>query len=441
MRIMLICVGSELLRGRVNTHTAVVADALSSNGLELSAEITIPDDRGIIAKTINHALSRNDLVIVSGGLGPTDDDITREAAALALNRPLRRNQRLRGLLHKKIKERGYSPTQGFDRQADCIDQSILLANHVGSAPGMLVSKGKRRLFLLPGPRDEFEPMVKEHVVPYLQNNAASHRWKKTVHIFGIPEMRVDAMIRPIRKNLAKLKDIQSTYSIIADRSLVSVSLILTGPKAAKLDQYGAAALKRMHRIFKKTIVSEDMDGILHVVHRALLNGRCSIAVAESCTGGLLCAQLTSLPDSSVFFRQGLIVYSNQGKINMLGIQPRVIGKHGAVSYQTARMMAVNMRRMTGTDYAVSITGIAGPGGGSANKPVGLVFIGIADRRHVTVEKFLFRGDRTRIRDQAVFSALSMIRAMVTGISIPGQKTCTTQCMGGTYENLYCCSSN
>ena len=426
----LICVGSELLCGKINTHASTIARRLASIGLELSAEHTLGDNEAALARLIRQGLQESALVIVTGGLGPTFDDVTREAAAAACGRRLVLSQALlREIKNKfrKAKLRRMPPSN--QKQAFLIEGAHAMANKVGTAPGQWIQLERRggvppppamkfhfgqarrpaptsTLILLPGPPSELIPMLDDVVLPRLRRAfPAPPTAEAHLHFVGVPESIVDDRIRPI---IAAEKDVQ--FTILAHLGLVDLDIFVTASSRVKAERRLRRIVKKVRKKMGRAFYGMN-DGypLEKVVGDGFRRARATLAVAESCTGGMLAKALTDIPGSSDYFLGGVVAYRNELKSVMLHVPAKVLRRHGAVSKEVAGAMAEGVRKAAQSTWGLGITGIAGPGGGTKAKPVGLVYIGLAGPKvHKTVELRL-RGSRDMIRQRTVIAALNLLR--------------------------------
>lgn len=415
-RSLLICVGSELLRGKINTHASTLARRLQGLGIELAHEETLPDELVALTATIRRGVAEFPIVIVTGGLGPTFDDLSREAAAAALGRPLERSAKLLRGLAAKFKKARYKTMPPMNaRQADVIRGARVIANAVGTAPGQWVEWAPGKiLILLPGPPRELHPMVDGFVLPRLRRTfKARPRAEGHLHFVGIPESRADQRIRPIIKRYANRRNIRVDFTILAHLSLVDFDVFVEADTLASAQRTTAEIVTAIQRRLRRFCYGVgDQFPLAKVVGDHLRAARATVAVAESCTGGLLAADLTEWAGSSDYFLGGVVAYANSIKETHVGVPSVMLREHGAVSEPVARALAVGVRDRLESTYGIGITGIAGPGGGTAKKPVGLVYIGIAGPRRTFVRAFQFGGARDAVRSRAVTSALDMLRQEV-----------------------------
>jgi nicotinamide-nucleotide amidase len=428
----LICVGSELLRGKINTHASTIARRLASVGLELSAEHTVGDDEAALSALIRRALESSEIVFVTGGLGPTFDDVTREAAARACGRRLVRSPRLLAELGRKFRRAKYrSMPPANARQADLIDGAHAIPNGNGTAPGQWVewpvlsneqramsvhpSRSNKNslliahrslLVLLPGPPSELHPMLEASVLPLLRKKfPAPPAAEAHLHFVGVPESVVDDKVRPI---IAVEKGVQ--FTILAHLGLVDFDIFVTAASRrkaeARLRRIVGKIQKKMGRAFYGM---NDGYPLEKVVGDAFRRARSTLSVAESCTGGMLAKALTDVPGSSDYFLGGVVAYHNRVKRGVLNVSPDLLKRYGAVSKEVAAAMAEGIRQATGSAWGIGITGIAGPGGGTKARPVGLVYLGLVGPRVQKTVELRLRGSRDAIRQRAVISALDLLR--------------------------------
>lgn len=410
MRIELICIGTELLSGKVNTHGSCIGRTLNELGLFLSEEHTVPDSKPDIVSTVKTSLTKSRILFICGGLGPTFDDVTRESVSQALNKKLLFNEKLYKQINKKIHTDHHIPSAHENRQAYLIEGAIPIYNTVGTAPGQIIHNKNKTIILLPGPLRELIPMIKTTVVPFFKKHFSRQKIRSlTLHLIGLLEAEIDQHIRPIIEQFPSNQYDHIQYTILADASVVSLLITIQGKNTRLLDKQLNKIKKNIYAVLGNNIFGEGCTSLEGVVARLLTKTDKTLSVAESCTGGLLCGRITSIPGSSFFFKQGLIVYSNEGKIKLLDIPKALIEREGAVSGPVAHALAEHIRMKAQTHYGLSITGIAGPDGATRTKKAGLVYIGISTPTETCVEEFNLKGDRAAIREQTVMVALDMLR--------------------------------
>jgi len=398
-----IATGSELLIGRsLNTHVRRLAEALVPLGLQVARETTLPDDRSAIAAELRAALVRSQVVLVSGGLGPTCDDVTREAAADALGCALVEDAATLDRLRVRYLASGHELTPGRRRQALVLEGAAVLVNRVGSAPGQRADlEGGRVLFLLPGPPAEFQAMLEDHVTPWLRRHAGG--LAPIVHVWMVCGLVEGEIIERLKEVGFDPGPLELAYCA----SPGQLEVRLTAPPDHKAGMARAADLVRA--ALGEHAYSETREDLAAVVGRMLQHRGMTVAVAESCTGGLIGQKITSVPGSSAWFRGGVVAYANDLKTRLLEVPGELLAAHGAVSEPVARAMAEGARRRLDADFGISTTGVAGPDGGTPDKPVGLVWWAVADREGSRALSRRFFGDRATIREWAAQMALDALR--------------------------------
>jgi len=406
MRAEILAVGSELLTPlRSDTNALYLTARLLEIGIDTGARVTVADDAGLLESAFRNALARADVVIATGGLGPTEDDLTREAAAAALGRPLHRDRVLIEELEARFARFGRVMAPVNEKQADVIEGAVVLRNPRGTAPGQRVEDGGRTLVLLPGPPHEMTPMFERQVLPVLREKAGGRALRtKILKIAAMGESDVEQIVAPIYKTFTNPRT-----TILGGPGQVELHLTAEAANAEAADARVEELASKIRDALGGRIYSEDGRELPEVVGALLEERRFTIAIAESCTGGLLSARLTERPGSSAYLDRGWVTYSNRAKVDDLGIDSALVDRHGAVSEEVARAMADAARARAGTDIGVGVTGIAGPGGGTPEKPVGLVFIAISGAAGDRVRRTHFPSDRDRVRFQSTQSALEMIR--------------------------------
>lgn len=403
MNAELVTTGAELLSGRsVNTHAQRLAQALEPLGIALSRDTTVPDDRAAIADAVRSALTRVELAFVSGGLGPTCDDVTREAVADVVGRPIVRDAATLAALRTRYERMGRTLTDSRARQADVIEGATVLSNTVGAAPGQIVVSEGRKLVILPGPPREFEAIVSDHVLPWLRATWPHLRPApcRYVLLCGVAESDV------VETFAAQGFD-PGALELAYCASPGSLEVRLTGRPGMEAEV--EAAIARVRTMLAPHLYAEERVTLASVVGGMLRAAGATVAVAESCTGGLLGRKLTDAAGSSDYFLGGAISYANAAKTTLLGVPAPLIATHGAVSEEVARAMAEGIRERLGASYGLAVTGIAGPGGGSEAKPVGTVWIGLAGPGGTEAGMHRFSGDRGWIREWAAQYALDRLR--------------------------------
>ncbi|HEY0786009.1 MAG TPA: competence/damage-inducible protein A [Acidobacteriaceae bacterium] len=417
MNAEIIAIGSELLTPyRQDTNSLFVTERLNQIGVAVAFKTIVGDRRQHLVGAIRQALGRADIVVAMGGLGPTEDDLTREAVAEALGIRLRRNQEIVAALYARFAARRIPITDNNSKQADILEGATVLANANGTAPGQYLDTvwpagasggaGHRKLvLLLPGPPTELKAILDAEALPRLREALPKrHIATRTLKAAMIGESAADARIAPI---YTKFADVDTT--ILAHLGDIQLSLICAKPTMEhaqhRVDQLASAIEEELEDVLYSS-QGETLERI--VLYHLELRGA-TLSTAESCTGGLVAERLTSISGSSRSFLGGAVVYSNELKTLFAGVAPELIKRDGAVSASVAQALAEGIRTRTGSTYGVGITGIAGPGGGSEEKPVGLVYIALADGRQTEVLEKRFTGDRDRIRQYSAQQALDLVR--------------------------------
>jgi competence/damage-inducible protein CinA-like protein len=416
-----IAVGSELLgTTRLDTNSLFIADKLSSLGIILRSKTVVGDDRDAIAAHCAQSLTRADLVVLTGGLGPTDDDLTRDAVAAVTGLPLDEDPSITDKIRGRFERRGMRMPEINRRQAMVLRGAIVLDNPNGTAPGQYLEHQGHVLVLLPGPPRELRPMLTKLCEGPLEERAGTGRvYRTSLFITGRSESHVEETVQPI---YSKWRDetppIETT--ILAAPGQVELHLVLASSNEVDATARLNAASKQLAEALGRHVFSTDGRSMEEVVGGVLLERRLTIAAAESCTGGLMMTRLTEVPGSSAYVLGGVVSYSNEMKRDVLNVSESQLREYGAVSEPVAVTLAENAKRIAGSNVGVSITGIAGPSGGSPQKPVGTVVIAVVDPSGVAkVRTFQFIGDRAQVRFQATQAALEMVRRQLTyGDALP-----------------------
>ncbi len=409
MTVELISVGTELLLGNiVNTNAAYLAEKCALLGLSCYYQTVVGDNEERLEQTIRTAMERADVILLSGGLGPTEDDLTKETAAKVCGRQLLLDEHSKERLIQYFKRLDREITENNWKQAMVPEGAIVIDNENGTAPGIILEEGEKRLILMPGPPNELEPMFDRSVRPYLESLQPGTIYSKTVKICGVGESKAEMMVKD-------LIDGQTNPTIAPYAKTGEVHLRVTAKaedeKEAK--RLVKPVIKELKSRFGGYVYSTEEDVTLEkAVVDLLLANALTVSTVESCTGGMLSARLINVPGVSEVFKLGHITYSNKAKHKILGVKKSTLQKYGAVSEQTAKEMAKGAAVITKADVTVSITGVAGPDGGSQQKPVGLVYIGCYVCGTTTVKKFQFSGNRTKIRQSSVSAALVLMRQCI-----------------------------
>jgi nicotinamide-nucleotide amidase len=411
MEAEIIAVGSEMLTpDRVDTNSLYLTGELNNLGVEVVSKCVIGDHRDRLSSAVRQALARSSIVVLSGGLGPTEDDVTREAVAQALDRKLVFNSDIAGALERRFAQMHRAMAEINKRQAFVIEGADILPNDRGTAPGQWVEESGAVAMLLPGPPHELKTMFERQCRPRLAR-IVPRQIIRTVMLraTGITESDLDQLIAPVYKKYAN-----PVTTILAANGDIQVHLRAHSPSEAEADRLLAEVAGPIELLLGDRVYSRNGDPLEVVVGGLLRQSRATVAVAESCTGGMLGERFTSVPGSSDYFAGGFITYSNEMKVELLGVPPETLQQFGAVSRETAETMATGARRRAKSTYALAVTGIAGPGGGSESKPVGTVYVAIADAAGARVMHRRFLGDRARIRVFTTQMALDLLRRRIEG---------------------------
>jgi nicotinamide-nucleotide amidase len=409
MEAEIIAVGSELLTPlHLDTNSLYLTGKLNSLGIEVRFKTVVGDDRGRLAEAFSTALKRSGLIVLTGGLGPTEDDVTREAVCEVLNRPLCENLDVRSRIETRYKRLNREMPPNNLRQAMVPEGADWLENQNGTAPGIWLEQQDSIVVLLPGPPWELQAMFDSVCMPRLVRVSGRERIRTRVYkIVGLPESEVDHRIAPLY-----LPYQNPSTTILSTLGSIEVHLRARASSEQEADALLDELGDKIELALGDHVFSTRGERLEEVVAMYLIMKQQTLAVAESCTGGLLSERLTNVPGSSNFFLGGVVCYSNQLKTKLAGVPPGLIEDHGAVSGLVAQALGEGVRRRAGASIGIGITGIAGPGGGTTEKPVGLVFIALADGRGTVIRKFKFPGDRERVRFWAAQMALEMIRRRV-----------------------------
>jgi nicotinamide-nucleotide amidase len=406
MRAEILAVGSELLTPlRSDTNALYLTAKLLEVGIDTGARVTVADDPVLLESAFRAALTRADIVIATGGLGPTEDDLTREAAAAALGRPLRRDPVLMEELKARFARYNRVMAPVNEKQADVIEGAAVLRNERGTAPGQRVEAEGRLLVLLPGPPHEMQPMFEEQVLPVICARAGGRCLRtRILKIASMSESDVEQAVAPLYKTFTNPRT-----TILGGPGQVELHLTAEAGSVeaaeARIEELASGIRGRL----AGRVYSDDGRELPPVVAAMLQERRLRVAVAESCTGGLLTARLTEIPGSSAYLDRAWVTYADRAKVEALGIDAALLERHGAVSEEVAQAMADAARAQARVEIGVGITGIAGPGGGTPDKPVGLVYVALSGAAGDRVRRFHFPGDRDRVRFQSTQAALEMIR--------------------------------
>ena len=406
MKAEIIAVGSELLTpDRLDTNSLFLTEQLNRLGIEVVRKTVVGDQRGQIRDAFCGALGRAELVISIGGLGPTEDDLTRETVAELLGRRLRRNDAVLRGIEARFRRLGRAMAEVNARQALVPEGALVLENSSGTAPGLWLETDGHILILLPGPPQELKAMFAEQVETRLAERSPGARlFKRELRVAGMAESEVEQHIAPIYTRYA-----EAQTTLLASPGEIQIHLRTWSADATVAERLLDEIVKRVALTLGKNLFTTQGEALEEVVARNLNRNHATIAVAESCTGGLLAERLTRVPGSSSYFLGGVVCYSNELKSAWVDVPAELIKAKGAVSAEVACALAEGIRRRTGSTLGLGVTGIAGPGGGLPEKPVGTVHLALAEASSSKERSLRFPGDRDRIRWQASQAALDMVR--------------------------------
>lgn len=409
MTVEIIAVGTEILLGNiVNTNAAYLAEKCAGLGLSCYHQDVVGDNEERLMDTIRLALTRADIILLSGGLGPTQDDLTKEAAAKVMGKELYLHEPSKEAIRQFFAERNLEITENNWKQAMVPEGCTVVENPGGTAPGIIMAENGKHVVLMPGPPGELIPMFEKSIMPYLAGLKSGVIYSQTVKICGVGESKAESMVED-------LIDSQNnpTIATYAKTGEVHLRVTATAQDEKEAKKLVKPVVKELKGRFGNHVYTTDSEVTLEkAVVDLLTANKLTACTVESCTGGMLSARLINVPGVSEVFKSGYVTYSNKSKRRLLGIKKNILIKHGAVSEQIAREMAKTAAALARTDVSVSTTGIAGPDGGTPEKPVGLVYIGCNVCGRITVRECHFHGSREKIRESTVSAALSLMRECI-----------------------------
>ena len=409
MTAAVLSIGTELTRGElINSNAAWLGDQLTALGLEVGTHLTVGDDPGHIGGVLRRTASEARVIVATGGLGPTSDDLTARSVAEALGVELVRDQASLEHIRRLYASRGRTLAGQSEKQADFPAGASILPNPIGTAPGFAVDAFGARAFFLPGVPREMKAMFREAVMKHVARLGTATTHQVHLRLFGLPESEVGDRLQGLETDGV-------TLGYRAHFPEIEVKVHARAGSAGAAEEKAREVARVARGRLGDAVYGDRDDTYPGVVGQDLRKAGMTLAVAESCTGGMVGAMLTSVPGSSDYLLLDAVTYSNASKTSVLGVNPDVLRAYGAVSSESASSMAEGARRLADADVAVSITGIAGPGGGSDEKPVGTVWLGLAQRGRPTMTSHhFFHGDRERIRTRAAYTALAMVRRATHG---------------------------
>ena len=405
MKAEIITVGTEILLGDIlNTNCRYLSRELAAMGIEMYYQITVGDNEERLLKTLDESLNRSDIVICTGGLGPTEDDITKEVCAKYFGYELELHKPSLDAMLERFKHMNRVPTKNNEKQAYFPKEAYILKNDNGTAPGCIMEKEGKMIVVLPGPPREMEPMFENYVKPYLSKLTDDVIESEVLRIIGVGESKVE-------NDILDIIDSQTNPTIATYAKGYECTLRITAK--AKSVEEAKELIKpmsdEMKRRFGQSLYATGETSIEEVVSKMLVENNLKIAVAESCTGGMVSASLINYPGISSVFMEGCVTYSNEAKMKSLGVKKETLDVYGAVSDECAKEMAAGVAARYNTNIGIATTGIAGPDGGTDEKPVGLVYFGIYINGKVISKKYVFNGDRQGVRERATRTILNDLR--------------------------------
>jgi len=410
MNASVVCVGSELTSGRiVNTNAARLAAMLTSLGFSVSRCVAVGDEREELVAELREAFRTSEVVIITGGLGPTADDITREAIAEAAGAELERDVAVVTKLRDRFASRGVHMPRSNERQALFPRGAKRINNPIGTADGWEMEAEHARVFVLPGVPEEMESMLPD-VIRALRETSLSTGIEKRLRLFGVSESAVDQKLAGLVGTAGNPE-----VGLMAEGGVISVRILAKGDSRREAETVASDAEKEIRDRLGDCIFGTEDEGLEHAVARELVRTGKTLSVAESCTGGLICDMLTNVPGISCCFIEGVVAYSNEAKMDLLEVPEAAFREHGAVSESVALAMAAGIRKRSGSNVAVSVTGIAGPSGGTPEKPVGLCYMAIIADNATDCHRYTFGEGRSRVKQRAAKTALYLLWRLLKGV--------------------------
>ena len=413
MRVEIVSVGDELLTGlSVNSNGAYIGEKLTELGYEVRWISIVGDDEEDLLNTLGQAYDRVSLVVITGGLGPTHDDITKRVVSQFFDSELVFRKDVLAKIEERFRKMGRKMSPANRGQAEVPEKADIIPNEIGTAPGLVFKMEGRSFYVLPGVPAEMRRMMEKSILPVLKKEGSDRVTRSTMlRTTGIPESDLYERLEGFPPRFPKIK-----FSFLPQPVGVTIRLVTSGTSVEACEEELTLTSRMIREKVGRFIYGEGDITLEIVVAELLLKESLTIGVAESCTGGLISHKLTNVPGSSHYFNRGFVAYSNEAKNEILGVPKETIQTHGAVSPETAKAMAEGVRRISGTDIGISTTGIAGPGGATPTKPVGLVYIGYADKERSLTEKHRFSRNREWNKERAAVTALDLIRRILMGFT-------------------------
>ncbi len=416
---VVLAVGSEMLTPyRADTNSLWLTERLNEIGIRVVHKAVVGDDRKALAAALGYAMQHGDLVVTTGGLGPTEDDVTRETVAMMLNRSLEEDLSVTERIRSRFVRRGLEMPEINRKQAFVPRGAVALPNRRGTAPGLWIEHEGVGVLLLPGPPRELQPMFEEVAATYLRQGSSGDRiFRKMLGITGRTESYVEELAQPIYSQWRPPRPLIKT-TVLAKPGQIEVHLSTNAASSEIAQRRLNEAANELVNVLGEDVVSSDGSRLEEVVGRLLEHSGLRLAVAESCTGGLVTSRLTDVPGSSEYVYTGWVLYSNDAKTELLGVESSLIRTYGAVSEAVAEAMASKALERAGVDYGIGVTGVAGPGGGTSDTPVGTVCIALVGREKAQVRTFRFLGEREDVKFQTSQAALDMLRRTLLSTGKP-----------------------
>ena len=405
----ILSIGTELLMGQIaNTNAMFISKKLNEIGVNVYYHSVVGDNPKRVIEALKIALNRADVIVVTGGLGPTDDDLTKEVISKELGRELIFNDYAYNVITDYFERNHKEMTSNNKKQAYMPKDSIIIPNKVGTACGCIIENDNKIVIMLPGPPIELNPMVIDTVIPYLEKKTNKIIKSKFIKIFGLGEAQVSDKIEDLIESQT-----DPTIATYCELGEVLIRLTTSGDKQKDFNKVLSDTEQKIKERLGEYIYSTNGEDLQQVVVNSLKEKKKTISCAESCTGGMLSAKITDVSGASEVFNRGIVTYTNIAKMENLGVPKETLDKFGAVSKETAKFMAEGIRRVSKTDIGVSVTGIAGPTGGTKEKPVGLVYIALANETETFVKELRLDGNRQKIRELTCKNVLDMVRRELT----------------------------
>lgn len=409
MKIEILSIGTEILLGDiVNTNAHFLSNELRNIGIDVHYQTSVGDNEERIYKCFEEGFKRADIIITTGGLGPTEDDLSKEVAVKYLGKTMEMHEPSLEIIKEYFDKLGRKYLESNTKQAMFPTDAIILDNPHGTAPGAIMTNDKgETIIILPGPPREMKPMVKNHVIPYLKTKSPYVMKSRMLRMLGIGESQMEDLVRGLIKNGKN-----PTVAPYAKEDDVVLRITAKGKSEEEVEELIKPVEEEIRTILDEYIYGVDDITIEEVLGKYLVDNNITISTVESCTGGMVAAKLINYPGISSVFLQGAITYSNEAKMKELNVKKETLDKYGAVSDETAKEMAIGICKKSGARIGISTTGIAGPGGGTEEKPVGLVYFGICIDGVVNSYRYVFNGDRQKVRQRATNTALNLVRKAI-----------------------------